>query len=322
MDIFTHILMGTLPCFLLLFKTSPEAIIFLWIMAIFPDLDIFVDPFTKKRNLYFLSHKAASHSYIIGIIITGIISVPISFLRGSSFVEIWIAGIIGFSIHVSLDFFSASKVPIFYPFSKREFRIIADRAINPILALFSGINLLILLIYYLIKPYYHVFIALTSFYLIIYFIYFGIRLILRIIIQLRLTKGSYYIPGFIPFFYLIYSRNSSKESIKFKLNKKFAFSRKNKVILNQIFLKDKNEITYIEQVIQISNDFRFFHKWTSIIPFIFENEQTVRVTLILAESYSKMRSYFLSVVIHKESKQILSIKDGFGSFQVWNNNKF
>ena len=168
MDIFTHILMGTLPCFLLLGKVSPEAIILLWIMAILPDADIFIEPFSKKRNLYFLSHKAASHSYIIGIIITGIISMGVSLLRGVLFFEIWIAGAIGFSIHVSLDFFGASKVPIFYPLSKREFRIIADRAINPLLALFSGINLLTLLVYYYISPYYHVFMALTSFYLIIY----------------------------------------------------------------------------------------------------------------------------------------------------------
>ncbi|MFW9882062.1 MAG: metal-dependent hydrolase [Candidatus Thorarchaeota archaeon] len=322
MDIFTHILMGTLPCFLLLFKTSPEAIIFLWIMAIFPDMDIFVDPFTKKRNLYFLSHKAASHSYVMGIIITGIMSVPISLLRDVPLFEIWVTGAIGFSIHVSLDFFGASKVPIFYPFSKREFRIIADRAINPILALFSGINLLTLLIYYFIKPYYHVFIALTSFYLIIYFIYFGIRLILRIIVQLQLPKGSHYIPGFVPFFYLIYTRNSSGGSIKFKLDKRFAFSKKKKEILDQIFLKNKDEITYIEQTINISKDYRFFHKWNSIIPFIHQNEQRVHVILILAESYSKMRSYFISVVIHKETKKILSKKDGFGSFQVWENLKF
>lgn len=314
--------MGTLPCFLLLFKISPEAIIFLWIMAIFPDMDIFVDPFTKKRNLYFLSHKAASHSYVIGIIITGIMSVPISLSRGVPFFEIWIAGATGYSIHVSLDFFGASKVPIFYPLSRREFRILADRAINPILALFSGINLLTLLIYYYIKPYYYVFMALTSFYLIVYFAYFGIRFILRLITQIRLPKGSYYIPGFIPFFYLIYTKNSSEESIKFKLCTKFAFSRKKKVILNQKFPNNSEEIAYIEQAIDISKEYRFFHKWNSMIPFIHQNEKRIHIILILAESYSKMRSYFLSIVIHKDRKQILSIKDGFGSFQVWENSNF
>ena len=322
MENFTHILMGTLPSFLLLGKISPEAIIFLWIMAIFPDIDIFVDPFAKKRDLYFLSHKAASHSYIIGILITGIIGALLSFLRGIPFIETWIAGIIGYSIHISLDFFGASKVPLFYPLSKKEFRIIADRAINPLLGLFSGIILLTLLIYFYIKPYYHFFMALATLYLNIYFWYFGIRLLLRLIVQLRLPKGSFYIPGFIPFFYLIYKRNSSKKGIQYSLIKKFAFSFKQKVLLNQIFSNNTDEITYITQTIKISQEYRFFHKWNSVIPFVRENKQRINVILILAESYSKMRSYFLSVVIDKETKQVISKKDGFGSFRVWKNQKF
>ncbi|MFX1453954.1 MAG: metal-dependent hydrolase [Promethearchaeota archaeon] len=322
MDIFTHILMGTLPCFLLLGKISPEAIIFLWIMAIFPDLDIFIEPFTRKRNLYFLSHKAASHSYIIGIIITGIISVFISLICGVQFVEIWIAGAIGFSIHVSLDFFGASKVPIFYPLSKKEFRIIADRAINPILALLSGISLLTLLIYYIISPYYHVFMALTSFFLIIYFIYFGIRLILRFLVQLYLPKGSRYIPGFIPFFYLIYTNNSIKESISYKLDRKFSFSLNKKSVIDQTFKKSSKNMRYIIQAIEVSRDYRFFHKWNSIIPFIRENDQRINIILVLAESYSRTRSYFLSVIINKESKQVLSKEDGFGSFHLWQYKEF
>ncbi len=322
MEIFTHMLMGTLPCFLLLGKISPEAIILLWVMAIFPDADLFVEPFTKKRNLYFLSHKAASHSYVIGIIVTGIFSVPISLLRGVVFFEIWVAGIIGFSIHITLDFFGASKVPLIYPFSKREFRIIADRAINPVLGLFSGINLLILLGNYFLRPYYHIFMELTSFYLILYFSYFGTRLILRLIIQLLLPKGSHYIPGFIPFFYLIYTKNSSEESIQFNLDKKFTFSLKKKVLINQSFLKNSNEFAYIEQVIKISNEYRFFHKWNSMIPFIRENKRNINVVLILTESYSRTRSYFLSVVIDKETKQILSREDGFGSFKTWQGIEF
>ncbi len=81
-------------------------------------------------------------------------------------------------------------------------------------------------------------------------------------------------------------------------------------------------MTYIEQAMKISQDYRFFHKWNSIIPFVRENKQRVNVVLILAESYSKNRSYFLSVVIHKETKQILSTEDGFGPFQVWKNMEF
>ena len=157
---------------------------------------------------------------------------------------------------------------------------------------------------------------------IIYFAYFGIRLILRLIIQLLLPKGSYYIPDILPFFYLIYSRNSTEESIKFNLYRKFAFSSKRKMLLNQTFVKNSEKITYIEQTIQISQEYRFFHKWNSMIPFIRENKQKINVVLILAESYSRMRSYFLSVVIDKETKKIISREDGFGSFHYWESIEF
>jgi hypothetical protein len=147
-------------------------------------------------------------------------------------------------------------------------------------------------------------------------------LILRLIIQLLLPKGSHYIPGFIPFFYLIYTKNSSEESIKFNLDKKFTFSLKKKVLINQSFLKNSNEFAYIEQVIKISEEYRFFHKWNSMIPFIRENKRNINVVLILTESYSRTRSYFLSVVIDKETKQILSREDGFGSFKTWQGIEF
>ena len=126
MDNFTHLLMGTLACFPLLGKISPVAIILLWVMSVFPDLDVFLEPLQKIRKMYFLSHKAASHSYIVGLLLTGLISLIISIIGSIAFFEIWVAGFIGYSIHISLDFFAASKVPIFYPFSKKEFRILAE----------------------------------------------------------------------------------------------------------------------------------------------------------------------------------------------------
>jgi len=153
MDIFTHMFMGVLAGLFTLTTLSPEAIILLWIMTFLPDFDVFLEPLQKIRKMYFFSHKAGSHSYIVGIIFTGIVGFIVSLSRNVSFSEVWLAGFIGYSIHVSLDFFAASKIPIFYPISKKEFRFIAERAINPLLAAFSGINLLVLIIYYYTKPY-------------------------------------------------------------------------------------------------------------------------------------------------------------------------
>lgn len=329
MDIFTHMFMGVLAGLFTLTVLSPEAIILLWIMTFLPDFDVFLEPLQKIRKMYFLSHKAGSHSYIIGIIFTGIVSFIISLFRNVLFFELWFAGFIGYSIHVSLDFFAASKIPIFYPISKKEFRFIADRAVNPLLAAFSGINLLVLITIYYTLPYYSVFMDLAFFYLFIYLIYFGIRAFLRILIQISLPKNHQYIPGFIPFFYLIYEKNLSDNSVIFKLKKGNAFSSKKQELINQTILKDSNNMTYFELAEKISQEYRFFHKWSSVIPFIYGNEDSVGVVLILAESFSQsiqhksfkrnISSYYLSIVFNKNTKQIISKMEGFGSFKKWEN---
>ena len=317
MDIFTHLLMGTLACFILLGKVCPEAIILLWVMSVFPDLDVFLEPLQKIRKMYFLSHKAGSHSYIIGLIFTGIVSLIITIFRPCAFVEIWIAGFIGYSIHVSLDFFTASKVPIFYPLSKKEFRIIADRAINPFLGLFSGMNLLVLLISYYIKPDYYYFMNLTSFYIYVYLILFGFRTIIRIIVQFRSPEGSHYIPGFIPIFYLILEDKESEKGFTFRLFKRSIFSTKKKELLSTQILRNSNEMFFFEKAIEVSRDYRFFHKWKAIFPFFKESDELINVILILAESYSRMSSHFLSVVFNKETNQVVSKKNGFSHHKEW-----
>jgi len=329
MDIFTHVFIGILASLFTLTILGPEAIIFLWVMTFLPDFDVFLEPLQKIRKMYFLSHKAGSHSYIIGLFLTGIIGLIISVSRNVSFFQIWLAGFIGYSIHVSLDFFAASKIPIFYPISKKEFRFIADRAINPLLALVSGINLLVLIVIFFIKPYYQVFIDLAFFYLYTYLIYFGLRALLRIIIQVRLPKNQIYIPGFFPFFYLIYENKISNDSITFKLKRSSTFSSKKQELIKQSILKSSNKIIFFELAKKISQDYRFFHKWNLMIPFIRENEDSVNVVMILAESFSQslhhksfkrnVSSYYLSIVFNKNTKQVISKIEGFASFKKWEN---
>ena len=327
MDIFTHMFMGVLAGLFTLTVLSPEAIILLWIMTFLPDFDLFLEPLQKIRKMYFFSHKAGSHSYIVGLIFTGIISLIISIFRNVLFLEVWLAGFIGYSIHVSLDFFAASRIPIFYPISKKEFRFIAERAVNPLLATFSGINIIVLISYFFLNPSYHVFMSLGSFYLYFYIFYFGIRALLRIIIQVILPKNQHYIPGFFPFFYLIYEKSTANNSIEFKLNKAFVFSSKKQELYNQSILNDSIEMTFFELAKNISQEYRFFHKWSSIIPFISEKEDSINVLLIFAESYSKHlqhksfkrneSSYFISITFNKNTKEVISNVDGFGSFKKW-----
>jgi len=317
MDIFTHTIIGILVYFPLILTLSSEAVLFLVAMAIFPDIDLFFEPISRKYKLYYLSHRAGTHSYVNGLLFTGIISLIISILRNGLFLEIWTAGFIGYSLHVTLDLFTASKIPIFYPISKKEFRFLADRAVNPFLFLFSGISFFILFLLFHTNPSYYLFRALTTIYSSIYLGYFGARAILRILVQVRLQKNQHYIPGIFPWSYFIYEKDINEEGITFKLKKKFAFSSTKKEIFNHNIINKSENMLYYELAEKLSNEYRFFHKWDSIIPFFQENENSIQVVLILVESYSNKSSYFLSIIFNKDTKKIKFQEEGFGSFKKW-----
>jgi membrane-bound metal-dependent hydrolase YbcI (DUF457 family) len=312
---------GLLASLSLLIRICPEAIILLWIMSYLPDFDVLLEPFQKIRKMYYMSHKAASHSYVIGLVFTCVISLIISLVRSSPFLEIWLGGFIGYSIHITLDFFTASKIPILYPLTKKEFRFIADRAINPYLAIFSGINIIIIIVFYFTLPYFRVFMVLTAIYWSVYLIYFGLRALLRIVIQIKFPKCQY-IPGFLPISYLVFENKTSKEEISFTLTGHSIFSSLEKVLLKNKISKNSLEILIYEKALELSREYRFFHKWSALIPFFHEDDEIINVVLILTESYSRMSSHYLSIIFDKETKQIISKENGFKSFKKWDNFNF
>ncbi|MBY8989192.1 MAG: metal-dependent hydrolase [Candidatus Lokiarchaeota archaeon] len=317
MDIFTHQFMGILVGLFTLKIFSPAAIILLWIMTFLPDFDVFLEPLRRLKKSYFLSHKAASHSYIIGLLFTGIISFLVSIIGNFSFLEVWLAAFIGYSIHVTLDFLTASKVPIFYPITKKEFRFIIDRTINPLLILFSGINIATLIVSFFTKPYYEFFMALAYFYLYSYLIYFGVRILLRIIVQLILPKNSHYLPNFIPFFYFIYENESTIDKVNFTISKSSLFTLRKKKLLTNTIVKNSSNMKLFDRAKELSKDFRFFHKWDYIIPFFQENRDKINTILILCEALSRKNAYYISVVFDKKSNIVISKEEGFGPLKRW-----
>ena len=85
MDFFTHIVFGALMYLLFLKEVTFDYLLLAMFFAILPDLDIFIFPLRRIFKSNYLQHRSGSHSYIIGIILSGIIGGIYSILTQKPF---------------------------------------------------------------------------------------------------------------------------------------------------------------------------------------------------------------------------------------------
>ena len=311
MDIFSHFLIAMLLSVYFMSSFSQELIIFAGLMAVLADFDVFLHFFKIVRKSKLLSHKGISHSFFAALVISSMAAGIFSLITGENFLIAWMIGFLFYSLHVILDGLAASKIPLFYPISKKRFRFFIDRAINPILAMISGPILLFYLIIYFISPeiFYSDLIYYISYF---YFGYFAYKILTKIWVQLRLPKNQKYIPGIIPFVYYIYENHNSEAKLRFTLSKKYQFLPKTTKLIETKIETGSEKMEYFEKAKLLSIDYMFFSKWEAVIPKILENKKFIIVILFLAESYANGRAYTLKVVFDKNSKELVHIADGFG----------
>jgi len=311
MDFFSHLLIALLLSAFFLSDFSLEFGIYAGIMAIMADFDIFLEPLQKKRKSKMLAHKGASHSFFAAFIVSAISGAIFTLITGYSFILSWLIGFLFFSLHVIFDGLAASKIPLFYPFSKKRYRFFIDRAINPILALISGITLLFYLIIYYLSPelYYS---NLYLYFLMFYSLYFTYKILSKMWVQLRLPKNHHYIPGILPFRYYIYESHNSGTTLFFSLYKKHQFSSKKYKIIESKIEIDTEDMDFYAEAIKLSQDYMFFSKWESVIPIITKDKNSINVLLFLAESFANGAAYCLEVIFDLISKVPVYTADGFG----------
>jgi len=309
MDFFSHLLIGVLTSIFSLKKFAPEFITFAGVMVILPDIDIFLHPLGRKY--YYLSHRCGFHSYIIAIFIAAVSGGIFSYITGYSFFSAWLIGFLFYSLHITLDFITTSKIPLFYPISKKEYRFGAERAINPLLMFISAIIVFIFIRLNQIGAKWIIFRTLVNICMIAYMSYLIYRLSTKIWIQYRLNEGIYFIPDFIPFFYYIYEKQDEKDRISFKLIKKIQFFSKDIKKKIHHIKKNSKEMNFFKKAIDLSKQYRFFNKWERIFPVIENIENTISIKIFLAESIIHNLGYFLEVVYDKKTNNIIKKSDGF-----------
>jgi membrane-bound metal-dependent hydrolase YbcI (DUF457 family) len=315
MDIFTHFIIGILACVYGLKSLPFSLVIYGSIMSVITDFDIFLSPLRLIKKSNFLSHKGLSHSYFTALLFSFFTAILFTFITNENFLIAWNIGFLFYSLHITLDLITASKIPIFYPLSKKRYRFFIDRAINLFLAVISGLIVLsyFLMFFYLPEVFFsNLYHYIFGFYL----VYFSYRFISKIWVQAKLPKNSLYIPGIFPFVYFIYEQISSGNSILYKFTKKIQFSNKKSLLLQSELSKSSDDIKFYEKALKISKDYLFFTKWEAIIPLIEKVDDYYTILLLLTESYFSGSTYALKVIFNRKTDTIKSISDGFNLLRL------
>ena len=280
-------------------------------MAILPDLDISLIPLYRKTKNYYLSHRAGSHSYFIGFIVSIFIALIFTSVYEGIFWWYLLVGFLFYSLHVSLDLITTSKTPIFYPLSKKEYRLNFERAVNPALMVISFCVVLFFLYLFFNDIDWGIRFYFRNVFFVGYYGYFFYRAITKIYINLRLSDYQSYLPGILPFVYYVYEKNSDPEGINIKLIKKIQYFPVKKELFNQKISNDSEEMKYYKQALEYSNRYRYFIKWEGVVPIIKNFLDRIFVLLFLSESYGNGSAYSLKLEISKKSGRIIHNSDGF-----------
>jgi len=310
MDLFTHFLIGMLLGFYTLHPLGYQFVLYAGLMAILPDFDVFFSPLTKimKSNLF--SHKAISHTLVYGVLISLITSIFFTAITGESFLLAWLIGAIYYDFHVFLDFLMASKVMLYFPFSKRRVRFFIDRAINFYLLLISICVIVVYIILFLFSTPNYVLI-LSNFIFGFYLLYLTYRFLVKLWFYLRLSDQEKFIPGISPFNYYIYSTYTNAGEKHFKLIKKGIFTSTSTIIFETTLKMDSTQAAFYEKSLLLAKDYPFFSKWEDKIPLITESEEIIDVTILLAESYHQNSGYGFQVHYDKNTSEVIHKSEGF-----------
>lgn len=310
MDLFSHFLIGLLLGFYTLHPLGYNFVIYAGIMAILPDFDVLFSPLTKitKSNLF--SHKAISHTLIFGVFISSITSIFFSLITGESFLIAWLIGAIYYNFHVFLDFLMASKIMLFFPFTKRRYRFFIDRAINFYLFLITISIMVVYVILFFYSPLNSILIF-SNFIFGFYLLYLSYRFLVKLWFSFKLTDQEKFIPGISLFNYYIYSVHTNASGKQFKLIKKSIFSSVSTILLETTLKTDSPQAVLYEKSLLLASEYLFFSKWEDRIPIIIESEDTVKVIILLAESYRQDSGYGFQAIYDKRTDEIIHKSEGF-----------
>jgi hypothetical protein len=101
------------------------------------------------------------------------------------------------------------------------------------------------------------------------------------------------------------------EEMHFKLEKKNIFTSNSRTLLDSTIKLNSIQANFYEKSLLLAEDYAFFSKWEDRIPFITEYDNTVTVTILLAESYFRNSGYGLKFNFNKTTSEMIDKSEGF-----------
>lgn len=313
MDFFTHLVFGAL-IYLLFLKDFGFSYIYLAILfSVLPDLDIFITPLKRIIKSNYLEHRGGSHSYIIGIMISGIGGILYSSITQQSFIIAWIISLAFYSLHVSMDLLTTTKIPYLYPLSKKEKCFYVEKA-GSLFTMIISVSFLVLLGFlynfsadlFLINLFIN---AYTSF----FFLYYFYRIISKVWISSNLESNQKYFPGILPFYYTIYNHDIIGNQFSLGIEKRSHFSNTKRIeIFNNIL--DTEEFSLFKKGTKLCQADYYYAKWT-LFPSFTRNQDTFSIRYFFLETMMRSRTMYIQFIFRKSTQDLISFKRGSGRIQ-------
>ncbi len=314
MDIFSHVVFGALIYLLFLRNISYEYFFLALFFVILPDLDIFLMLLKGKFKSTYLDHRAGSHSYVIGVILSFIISLVYSPLTRKPFFIVWIVGSFFYGIHVSQDMLTTTKIPYLYPLSKKEKGFYVEKAGSLFTMICSTIFFILLIIFYYNSVDLNYYRILVDFYTSFFLIYYLYRIISKILVSTKLNGNQQYLPGVLPFYYLIFDKEIEDKKISLSLIKKAHFRIAKEILKYEVFL-NLEEITLFEKATKLSKSNYYFAKWTTL-PLFIRRDGVFSVKLFFLEIMTRKKTLHVQYDFDYSTQQLISFSQKRSKIQI------
>ncbi|MFW9969631.1 MAG: metal-dependent hydrolase [Candidatus Odinarchaeota archaeon] len=313
MDIFTHSVFGALLYILFLkggtFEYLPIAVFF----SFLPDLDIFLYPLKRLFKSNYLEHRGGSHSYIIGIIISALLSIIFSNFRNYSFFITWIIGATFYGLHVSMDLLTTTRIPYLFPLSKKEYCFYIEKAGSLFTMLNSIIFLILIGVVYFFSADLFLIGLINNLYTAFFITYYIYRIISKAWFSSDLKENQKYLPGVSPFSYVIFNHQIAENKIKAKLERKYHFLKTDEIKDFEILLST-DEMKLFEKSLELLKTNYYYAKWT-LFPIVIRKDGVFSVRFFFLETMMRKRTVYIQFNFGILTHQLVNIDRGSGPIQ-------